>query len=163
MANIDNPRGFWPLRHLSGGEIRTNRYTAAGTIYRGDLVTAGAGGTITASAADAGVLVIGVAAHYGLTTETIEVYDDPNIVFGVQADTGTAPAATDIFATANHVAGSGNTTTKISGHELDSSDIGTGLQMRIIGKVEAPDNDWGEHVDVAVVLVEHALRNAASI
>ncbi len=38
MANIDAPIGFWPVRHLTGGQIRANKYivTTGATIYQGD-------------------------------------------------------------------------------------------------------------------------------
>lgn len=168
MANVDNPKGFWPVGHLTGGEIRTNSYliTASQTIYKGDLLKVVAGGTVQASAADDGVIVVGVAAEYKVGnssgTTSIQVYDDPYIIFGVQADTGTAPAAEDVFETANHVAGSGSTTTKLSGHELDASDIGTGAQLKIIGIIDEPNNSWAEHVDLKVIINEHLYKAAVA-
>ena len=142
MSNVDNPKGFWPLYHLTGGEIRTNTYfvTTSAAIYKGDLVSAINTGCVSASTANDGYLVVGVAAEWipAATSATaytpIQVYDDPMIVFGVQCDSGTSAAVTDIFACANHVATTGNTTTGQSAHELDASDIGTGLQLRILGK-----------------------------
>lgn len=92
----------------------------------------------------------------------VQVYDDPNIVFGVQADTGTAVAATDRFATANHVATTGSTTTKLSANELDSSDIGTGAQLKIIGIIDEPNNSWAEHVDLEVIFNEHLYKAAVA-
>lgn len=172
MANLDRPIGFWPIKQLDGNNTPApNEYivTTGATIYRGDLVTAAAAGTVGASTANDGVLVVGVAAEYvsdsgSAAGKKILIYDNPYTVFGVQADTGTSPAATAVFATANHVVGSGNATTKLSGHELDSSDIGTGLQCRILGKIDTPDNEWGEHVKLRVLLSEHAyLAAAASI
>lgn len=169
MANVDSPRGFWPLRHLSGGEIRTTKYilTTGATAYQGDLLKGVAGGTVEPSAANDGIIVVGVAAEYvddsaSAGGKTILVYDDPNIVFGVQADSGTTVAATEVFATANHVAGSGSATTYQSGHELDSSDLGTGLQLRVIGKIDTPDNAWGEHVNLEVIINEHILRDVTT-
>jgi hypothetical protein len=161
MANKDNPRGFWPVRNHSGGEIRCNEYqmTASKTVYKGDLVKIVAAGTVEAAAADIGTACIGVAAEYKVSAATgtylLKVYDDPRTVFGVQADSGTAVTIADKGNTANHVAGSGSATTKMSGHELDSSDIDTGAQLKIIGKVERPDNTWAEHVDLEVLINEH--------
>jgi hypothetical protein len=166
MANVDTPRGFWPVKHSTGGAIRATQYpmTASTTIYKGDLLKVVAAGTVEPSAADDGIIVIGVAAEYRVSaasgTYTMLVYDDPDILFGVQADSGTAVAATAVFATADHVAGSGSATTKMSGHELDSDDIGTGQQLEIIGKVEREDNTWAEHVDLIVRINEHK-RSAA--
>ncbi len=168
MANLDNAKGFWPVGHLTGGEIRTNSYliTASQTVYQGALLKVVDGGTVQESAADDGLIVIGVAAEYKVgnssgTTE-LQVYDDPYIIYGVQADTGTSVAATEVFETANHVAGSGSTTTKLSGHELDSSDIATGAQLKIIGKIDEPNNSWAEHVDLKVIINEHLFKAAVA-
>ena len=170
MANVDSPRGFYPLYHKCGGQIQASKYilTTGSTAYQGDLMTAQNAGTVTPSTANDGVVVIGVAAEYVCDAlsaggKEILVYDDPMIVFGVQADSGTAVAATDVFETANHVAGAGSATTYQSGHELDSSDIATGQQLRILGKIDVPGNAWGEHVDLEVMIVEHALKDTASI
>lgn len=167
MANVDNPIGFWPVRHLAGGVLRTNTYKvkASTTIYQGDLLIGDATGTVTPATVDAGAIVIGVAAEYKVgnssgTTE-ISVYDDPFIVFGVQMDdAGTASTSADVWATANHLAGSGSSTTKLSGHELDMSDIGTGAQLRILGLCQTRDsaNTWGNNADVEVLLNEHILK-----
>lgn len=171
MANKDRPRGFWPIRHLSGGEIRVGEYTVTTgqTIYKGDLVMITAAGTVQSATAGAGTVVIGVAAEYvddsgGAGGKKILVYDDPNIVFGVQCDTGTAPSAADIGATADHVATVGDSTTKQSRHELDASTIGGAGndQLKIIGIVEQIDNSWGEHVDVEVLINEHHYKAAVA-
>ena len=169
MANVDFPRGFVPLYHLTGGEIRTKDrvLTTGQTVYAGDLLKAVAGGTVQAAGAGDGVIVIGVAAGYvddsaSAGGKTVPVYQDPKIVFSVQADTGTAPASIDIFATADHVAGAGNATTGISGHELDASNIGTGAQLKILDRINRGDNAWGEHVDLEVVINEHILSAAVA-
>jgi hypothetical protein len=171
MANVDNPKGFWPIRHLCGGEIRSNEYivTTGSTVYRGDLLKVVDAGTVEAAAADAGVIVVGVAAEYASDSGSaggvkVLVYDDPYIVFGVQADTGTAVAATDVFETANHVAGSGSATTLLSGHELDSSEIAgsSGAQLKVIGKIDEPNNAWGEHVNLEVLINEHLYKAAVA-
>jgi hypothetical protein len=170
MSNIDNPRGLWPLRHLTGGEIRTNSYilTTSTAVYNGDLVKVVAGGTVEPGAATSGAIIIGVSAEYvaaaNATAGTkIQVYDDPNIVFGIQADTGTAVAATDIFASADHVATAGSATTGRSAMELDSSDLATTAQaqLKVLGLVDTPDNAWGEHADLEVVLNEHYFKSSA--
>lgn len=186
MANVDSPRGLWPLYSKVGGEIRQGRYrvndaTDTG-LFKGDLVSIEDGGNIDASAVDAGVIVVGVFAGAEATKSgkrvwlnTIPadpitagysdiwayVWDDPYTVFGIQADTGTALAeATSLYETANHVAGAGSATTGISAHELDASDVGTGGQLKIIGKIDRPDNTWAEHVDLEVMIAEH-FYNAA--
>lgn len=169
MANVDSPKGFWPLRHLCGGEIRTNQYTltTGSTAYKGDLLKVVAAGTVEPSAADDGTIVVGVAAEYvddsaSVGGQNIAVWDDPYIVFGVQSDSGTATTSADMFATANHVAGSGSTTTHLSGHELDASDITTGSQLKIIGLISTPDNAWGEHSKLEVLINEHLYKAAVA-
>jgi hypothetical protein len=164
MANVDKPRGLWPIRHLTGGEIRTTEYTVttSATIYRGDPVKVVAGGTVEVSAAADATIVIGVAAEYigsAAAGSTIPVYDDPNIVFGVQCDSGTAPAATDVFACADPVTYlAGDTTTLISNIELDASDIGAkAAALKILGLIDEPYNTWGEHANVEVIFNEHFL------
>jgi len=85
------------------------------------------------------------------------IWNARDYIFGIQADTdATAPANIQVIgATANHVAGSGNATTQLSGHELDTDDIGTGLQLRILRLVKRPDNAWGPHADLEVEFNEH--------
>lgn len=167
MANIDAPRGFWPIRHLAGGKIRTNSYTAttSATIYKGDLLKVVANGTVEIGAADIGIAAIGIAAEYIASAsagQLVQVYDDPYIVFGVQCDSGTAAAATDIFYCTDHVATTGSSSTGQSANELDSSELAAGaaLQFRVIGLVDEPGNSWGEHAKVEVIFNEH-LFNAA--
>ena len=168
MANIDRPQGMWPIGHLTGGEIRTRSYTltTSATVFKGDPLKVVTGGTVEVAAADDGLIIIGVAAEYVATSAagaTVQVYDDPYIVFGVQADSGTAVAATAVFSKANlNTYAAGSTTTGISIVELDSSDIDTGSQLKILGKVERPDNTWAEHVDLAVVFNEHFWKAAVA-
>lgn len=183
MANEDRPRGYWPIRHPSG-QIRVNSVrgrpylidsNTAGALARGDQVKLEAGGNIELGAANDGIVACGVfsscrytdvdgnqvysdyipATKTGFTNMEAFVWDDPLIVFGIQADSDTSPAETDIGNTANHVAGTSDSIRKLSGHELDASDIGSGLQLKILGKVEVPNNAWGEHVDLEVIFNEH--------
>jgi hypothetical protein len=169
MANVDQLRGFWPIGHLLGGEIRTKTFivTTGATCYQGDLLKVVAAGTVEPSVADDGVIVIGVAAEYVTDSgsaggKEIQVYADPYIEFGIQSDSGTATTALTVFATANHVATTGNTTTLQSKHELDSSDITTGGQLEILGLVDMPDNDWGEHSKLRVRIAEHKWNAAVA-
>jgi hypothetical protein len=179
MANADNPKGLVCIGKEGGGDAGRSLYpvdSSNGTaIFKGDLVKAEADGNIAPAAANDGVAVIGVAEGFfdsnkkpvkylaDSTAGYVSVVDDPDALFIVQADSGTAVEETSRFATANHVAGTGSTDTGISGHELDSSDIGTGLQLKILGKVETPDNTWAEHVDLIVKIQEHHKTTVASI
>lgn len=168
MANVDNPRGFWPIRQRGGGnDIPMNEYilTTGATVYKGDVLKAVAGGTVEAAAANDGIIVVGIAAEYVSDSASaggikVLVWDDPNTIFGVQCDSGTAAAATDVFTMANHVAGSGSTTTYLSGHELDSSQLAAqgGNQFKVLGLINREGNAWGEHAEVEVVFNEHLLN-----
>jgi enhancing lycopene biosynthesis protein 2 len=168
MANSDKPNGFIPVRHLTGGEIRTERrvLTASATVYPGDVLKVVAAGSVEAAATDAGIICGGVAAEYKVAaasgTTWVDVYVDPEIVYQVQADSGTALTVAAVNATANHVATTGSTTTKRSLQELDSSDVGTGANFKILGKVETPDNTWAEHVNLEVIFNEHLYKAAVA-
>lgn len=158
MANTSRIKGFYPVGHLTGGEIRTMPMTLAGTVYKGDAVTAGSGGTITASSAGAGAAVVGVAAEYGVSGDVIQVWADPFIIFGVECTT--AVAATDVFVCTDHVAGSGSALTYLSGHYVDLDGNG---QCRILGLVDAPGNAWGANAQIKIVFAEHAFTTVAGI
>ena len=170
MANVDNPVGFYPVKQIGGETFPMHRFivTTGQIVYRGDLLVMLNAGTVSAAAANDGVKCIGVAAEYVTDAASaggkeVLVYFSPMTVFGIQCDSGTSVTADLMFHTANHVATTGDTTTKLSKHELDASDLATGSQMRIIGLVDKPGNAWGEHADVEVVLVEHALADATTI
>jgi len=182
MANRDNPCGFTPVGMFDGSEIPTRLFPATSVgsnLFVGDLVKAMAAGDVDPSAAGDGDIVVGcVVALYdsnknpighpnsSISTKYIASGSSgyalvalalPGAIFQVQSDTGTTVAETSRFATADHVAGTGNTTTAKSGHELDSSAITTGAseQLKIIDKVDEPNNAWGDaHVDLLVVFSE---------
>jgi hypothetical protein len=183
MANTDRPRGMWPIRHLTGGEIRMTAYqidvSDTSIITKGDPVIREDDGYVAIGAA--GGVFLGVAAGFvykdadgdwhfsdqipatktsfkdinNAAGATVYVWDDPDIVFGVQADGNTTIA--DRFATFPIVTTDGNTTTKISACELDTTG-GSGDELKIIDKVNRPDNDWGTNVDLEVIINDHAYR-----
>jgi hypothetical protein len=155
---------MWPIRHLTGGEIRTTTYTATDSvaIFRGDPVEMVAAGTVDPADATDGVLIVGVAAHYlaaAATTRNIAVYDDPMIVFGIQQVSSGSIAATEIGAQADIATyAAGSTTTGISAVELSATVDGTGDLLRVVGLVDTPGNAWGENADVEVMFNEHAYK-----
>ena len=176
MSNTDAPRGFWAIRCLSGAIPPLRRYrvdSANGSaIFNGDLVKIESDGNITSASSGNGSAVIGVAgACYDAnkkplsylpasTAGYIDVWDDPDTIFGIQADGNTAQS--DIGATKDHIATQGNTLTGISAHELDSDGTSQN-QLKIIGKIDTPDNSWGTNVDLEVLIVEHHYRTNTSI
>jgi len=183
VGNSDRPRGFWPVRHLSGGEIRTRAYdidVSAGTaIYKGDLVKLESDGNIDVAAAATGSDVIGVASGFeyknasgsyfysdsipatktGFTGMKAYVWDDPNIVFGAQ--TSGSIGETAIGELRDHVSGTGNATTKLSGHEVNAS--GSDAQLKIVGIINRPDNLWGSYVDLEVLINEHHFNRTTGV
>ena len=160
MANQDAAFGFRPVRHLSGGELRTNEYKIANnygtSIFQGSPVLAVAAGGIESCAA--GNVVLGVFAgcfftdpttskptfsnHYPASTAADDivafVYDDPRIVFEAQHD-GTGTAAMN-FSGFDLVGTAGSTTTGRSSSELDTSTSTTSGQFKQIGISKDPNN-----------------------
>ena len=177
MANSDTPRGFWPIRHLTGGTIRQSTYTIASAyatnIFSGDVVKLVTGGGIELAAA--GNRFIGVFAGVSYTdangkrqyskywpASTVateieaQVYDDPNVIFGVQSAGSTVAA--DVGNIGDHVAGSGSTTTGQSAHELNGTTSTGTAGFRVLGKLPDPDNAYGTNVLLEVQPYEHELN-----
>ena len=180
MANLDAPSGARPFRHLSGGMIRASEYKiASGTssnIFTGDFVKLLATGYIYVASAGNRILGVFAGVKYtasdgevvykkyfptGTTTlasadVTAYVYDDPNITNRIQS-AGSADFA-DIGNLADHVAGSGSTTTGQSGHEV-SGTTGTGTAgLRILRLIDDPDNSAGTNGELEVAIYEHELN-----
>lgn len=185
MANPDRPNGFTPVRHLSGGVIRTNKYQiatdTASAIFTGDCVTLTADGVITVAAADS-TSILGVFAGCEFTNEAGEqvfskhwpaaqatkgdangiayVYDDPNIIYKAQTVSGTAATENMIGAWWDLTATAGSTTTGRSAMEVN---VGASAQdtFRILALVEEPDNSWAEHAKVEVIINDYNLAKNA--
>jgi len=177
MANTDAPRGLWPVRHLTGGSIRQSEYPITSGystgIFYGDLVKLVAAGTIEAAAAGNRILGVFRGVEYTAADGSVVfskywpastvatdikamVIDDPNVVFGAQSSGSTVAA--DVGNLGDGVAGAGSTSTGISAHEINGT-TSTGVAgMRVIGKIDAPDNDWGTNVNLEVVIYEHELN-----
>jgi len=180
MANLDAPAGAKPFCHLSGGMIRASEYKiASGTssdIFTGDFVKLLSTGYIDVASAGNRILGVFAGVKYtasdgevvykkyfptGTTTlgsadVTAYVYDDPNITYRIQS-AGSADF-TDIGNLADHVAGSGSTTTGQSGHEI-SGTTGTGTAgLRILRLIDDPDNSAGTNGELEVAIYEHELN-----
>lgn len=162
MANTDNARGFVPVGHLTGGEIRARSYKCgeSASIYKGDVVSLGEAGQVEIATAGDAHLVVGVAAETVLTptSEDILVWDDPNIIYEVQGYTGVTFAEGDNFGIGDHVANTADTTYNISRQELNTVtpyEPGASAQFRLLGLVQRPGNAWGEHAKLLVKFFEH--------
>ena len=174
--------GFKPLRHLTGGEIRTSDYLIAiaydTSIFTGDPVKLVAGGGIELAAAGNTILGIfqGVSwtasdgevkfsrywpgAQSGATNVSALVIDDPYVTYSC-FDDGASDFLTiaDVGFSADHVAGSGSTVTGISAVKLDTSSASaTAAGFKIIRAVTRPGNDYGtangSQVEVEVMVNE---------
>lgn len=169
MANTNAPMGLSPVKGGNGSPWGANlkRYyvpaSDSNALFIGDpVIIAGssdADGVPTATIATAGAtnritgVVAGfvpsptiVANRYRLasTAEYILVAEGPDLVYEVQEDAvGGALALASVGLNADLVAGSGSTSTGISGWQLDTSTAGTGatLQVRILGFVQRADNE----------------------
>lgn len=168
MANTDAPTGFRPLRHLTGGIVRfAGGYTIASayatSIFQGDLVSLaatraerdieltadGAAGIIGVfagcqyTASDGSVIWtnqwVGGTATKGSVDAEAFIYTDPYIVYEAQVDGTLAATAAGQFIdmVSTHA---GNTSTGISGEELDSTtEANTILQLKLLGPAKALD------------------------
>lgn len=163
MANADKPRGFVPIGHLTGGEIRSRPYvvTAAQTIFIGDPVIITNAGTVSIAAANMDAIGLGISADW-ITSATagdiIHVYDDPNIIYMVQTTDSITTTVSNVFNTMDMITyAAGNTTTGLSIMELSTPGTSTGDFM-ILGLYESPDNAWGEFSKVVVRFNQHLFQ-----
>ena len=164
MANKDAAFGFRPVRHLTGGLIRTNEYKIAAnygtSIFQGTPVLAVTAGGIEVADDSSGTpsVILGIfggcfytdpttskptfSNYYPASTNAsdivAQVYDDPRIVFEVQHD-GTGTAAKN-FGAFDFVGKSGSTTTGRSTGELDTTTVTTSGQFKQIGISKDPNN-----------------------
>jgi len=164
MANLDTPFGLKPVQHISGapwnGATRRCRIDAtAGDLGIGDAVVwNGAGSTcypeISGASVGDGNAIFGVIVSFEADPTNLEqkyiasadsgwanVCVDPNVVYEIQGN-GVIGAA-DIGANAPLVADhTVNTTTGISGTEMDATTTTNGSdQLIILGAPDRTDND----------------------
>lgn len=178
MANVDTPFGFRAVGNVHGspytGATRIFS-TAAGdgtAIYIGDpVVLSGTSQTIggivynDVDQAATGNIIAGVVVgvlpdtrdsliyRAASTVRLLEVVTDPNALFEIQeVSGGTALTADDIGLNANFVVAAGSATTGLSGVELNNAteaDTNT-LDVKIVGFVNRPGNEIGEHAKYLV-------------
>ncbi len=187
MANGDTPRGLVPVRYVSGAPYNgaVNHYstvTGDGTaIFIGDpVIMSGTSSTIAGQVygdvdqAATGDVILGVVVgvmpatsdslmhRAGSTQRILLVADDPNILFEIQeVSGGTALTTAAIGLNANFVVGTGNSTTGLSGVELNNAteDTTNTLDLKIIGFQNRADNEVGEHAKWLVQINRHQRAN----
>ena len=175
MANTDSPFGLKPtgiIYEPRKYKLTANYATAMGI---GDPVIGVAAGTVQKAAAGTGNPVLGSVGGFlnasGLSvgyfsaaatgTWYVWVYDHPEQEFEIQEDGDTTPVAlTDVFNTANFIfTHAANSTTGLSGVELDSSGAATATaaadQLRILAMVDSPDNAIGAYCKWVVKINNH--------
>lgn len=180
MANIDQANGFTLSDSVVSEEsvgLQSYSVDASNTpsIFKKDPVMQEADGYYAQATDGIGIAMAGVAVGFldanGLalsylpasTAGTILSVPVKGHIFEVQASTGVALTVACVGATADFVRTAGSTVSGISKYELDSSNVGTGQQMRILGKVERPGNEWGEHVKLRVMFVENLYESNTSV
>lgn len=187
MANTDAAFGLRPVRHSGGGTIRLSEYTIASgyntDLFYGDPVkSTGTGRNIEIGTGGGNILGMFCGCEYTETTgrevfskrwpasttvqtgSTVKasVIDDHQVVFEAQCDEDIVEA--DIGNTADLISGTGDSTTEKSGWEIDSSSVGTGAQIKLLGLSPAihndNSNDYGNFAVVQFLIAEHELRGA---
>lgn len=180
MANVNSAMGLRAAKHFNGGVVRLSEYQIASayntSIFSGDLVkVTGTTKQIAQSAANdrsvgvfygcqyqdtAGNLIFSrywPASTTVLTGSTTLawVYDDPRILFEVQASTSLAAA--DIGTTGDVVVGTGSTTTGTSAGQLDTTGLATSgtKNLKVVQLVNRPDNAFGTNAKVHVLIAKH--------
>ncbi len=178
MANVNAPRGFFLVDSFNSADVPSIQpypvLVANGTaIFAGDPISAVNTGSFVPSGAGDGGIVAAIAVGFmdsngkpllylpASTPGTVIGLPLRGNIFGVQCDG--ALASTDISATADFATGTGNTNTGISAYQLNSSNIGTGNQMRILGKLETPTNAYGTYTIAKVQFVENLNENNTSV
>jgi hypothetical protein len=167
MANVDIANGFNPTGMIYGlGRYETGTAIAT-AIFKNDLlsmltsgyvrnvvatetVTVGAVmGTTAASTAQKALVPASTAA-------TVLISDDPGQKYIAQDDgDGTALTRAEIGSNCDVIAGAGNTTTGLSGHEIDGSTNGTTGQIRLLDIQRRGDNAIGANADWVCRINEH--------
>ncbi len=184
---VDDPLGFRPVRNLGGGVgFRSHRYVVSSgngqDLFIGDAVKL-IGGFVEA-VSGAGEEGIGVLkAVYTATgrpltfnqpdngpfrqgansaANVVDVYDDPHIIYQVQANA--TAAQVNIGQVANLSAGTGNTNTGLSGHELNIADAtaagsanAAGPTFRIVSLAAVELGVFSSGNDVEVIFDKHGL------
>jgi|TARA_R100001480_G_scaffold129901_1_gene127482 hypothetical protein len=182
MANIDSAFGLIPVAHVgqtdnNGGQTQYSiGDTQTTAIFTGDPVKYKSDGTV--EVATAGDPVVGVFGGCFYTDPTTSkptwspyfpaslapgdakafIWDNPMQTFIVQQDSVVSNLlAANLNENANLIFNAGNTTTGVSGVEIDSSsaDVTAALQVRLIDFYATPSNNTTANNSVFVVKINN--------
>lgn len=187
--NTNTPFGFKPHRHVAGGTPgRLGGYFIASALatdlFKGDAMTLTATSKRVTVATVATSSILGAFAGVQYVdsqgevrfarywpTGTVatglqpgqdpecQIFDDPDQLFIAQVDDTAGLVAADIGQTADFVAGAGDTTTGVSGHQLDQSSLGSSQQFRIVDLYRIPDNAFGQYAKAVCQVFNHVYRS----
>ena len=156
MANTQNAYGFKPW----GPTLSIKRYqkdSGASVTYKWDVINMAADGGVDPATAGQ-TEIVGSAAHNSAasTAADLMVFDDPTQKFECQDDGSATLAQTNIGNMADHVAGTGSSTTKISGHTLNATGASSSAAgFLILDLVQRQGNAFGAYGSMVVVPNEH--------
>ena len=189
MANIDQAFGLRPIAKVGsapGGTTGTTKYSitsGASGLFSGDPVKPAADGSIVIATAGDPIRGVFMGCFYtdpstskprfnntfpngtAASDAIAFVADDPDQLFIAQQDSASANAvAADLNLNANLVVGSGNTTTGISGMEIDSDSKNTTatLNVKLIDFYDTPSNDATANNSVFVVKINNHELNGGT-
>lgn len=183
MANTDNPNGFRPI--FTAGVRPPTRYpieaSYATDLYIGDMVALSSGFIVESTAGTDNQLlgaIVGFECAGGFNKDyayypassALDWYaivaDDPHQLFVAQCDGGGTLAEANIGETLNiKQTHSGNTTTGLSGMEIDSSATNGAVtdQLRLVGLLDNPGNAWGANGEYIVTIHNHQFRQENNV
>lgn len=176
MVATFQPFGLRPVRHHSGGEIRTQGFEngiADGTvtqIYMGQPVKWASGYLTAAAPGDTNIAGVFAGCQYfdssrdhavqfqpayigSATTKNIlvHVHTDPWIIYQIQ---GATTPLTMRGQFADFTGSGGNAITGDSAVAIGTAS-GTKANFRIIDRFDIPENPWGTNTIVEVIFAEH--------
>jgi len=186
MANIDNPTGLTAVRHLFGNDMRLETYRVASGLAENigngaPVKSTGTGKRVQLAAPGDAIRGVFAGVEWvdstgqpqyapNWTSGTVTkgsvdavalIYDDPAILFAVQASAGFAEANVGANAdlTANGVNSSG-----LSTAEVDSATFTTAsAQVRIYDYVRDDINEVTTNAKLLVLINEHELKTTAGV
>jgi len=171
MANVDNPRGFIPLRLRGGGPLICNPYVLSATngeIAGNDLLERRNDGFVALAQATSITLIGTAAEHVAANTGgNILVYDDPDTIFLAQMDEAECDAQTDMDLNYNIVVTALNARDE-SQQEIDSSTQAATatLPIKVLRRALISGSElsaFGANVAVECMINNHLLKSTGVI